>query len=159
MMVYKLLGAVLLFISAILCACVLVRGYELEIRTIEAYIELMRYIRTEVDIYAMPIDEILKRCSGELIALCGGDESSPPRDLQELFSGADIKDKAAHKELCEFCSDFGRNYREEQIKRCDASIDVLEARRGILIGELQNKKRLCYTLSLSAASAIVILLI
>ncbi len=161
MIIYKVFGALFLILSAFLTALTLTRSYELEIRTVEGYIELIRYVRTQVDIYALPIDEILKRCDGELVLRCGGDVRYPPKDMLELFSGAraSIKDKASQKVILEFCSDFGRNYREEELKRCDASISVLEARRDALRGDVQNKKKMCYTLSLSAAAALIILLI
>ncbi len=159
MILFKVLGALFLVLSASSAAVVINRGYDLEIRTIEGYIELIRYIRTQIDLYALPIDEILKRCDDELILRCGGDAFERARDISELFSGASVRDKAAQKEIEEFCSDFGRNYREEQLKRCDASISALDARREALRGDVQNKKKMSYTLSLSAAAALIILLI
>ncbi len=162
MIVCKALGALFLVLSAFEAARTLSRTYELEILTIEGYIELIRQVRTEVDIYALPIDEILKRCDGELLLRCGKEEDKTPEDLISLFSGAGgkrIKDKVAYKEIFEFCSDFGHNYREEELKRCDASIAMLEARRDVLRGDVHNKKKMSYTLALSAAAALVILLI
>lgn len=158
-MLYKVFGILFLVLSTFWGVGEINRRYELEIRTVEGYIELIRYIRTQVDIYALPIDEILKRCDRELILRCGGDGDERAKDLSELFLTASIKDKAAYKELLDFCTDFGRNYREEQLKRCDASISVLESRRDVLRGELQNKRKLNYTLFLSAAAAVIILLI
>ena len=159
MIIYKVVGAVFLILAALEGATLLKCSYEQEICTVEAYIELIRFIRTEVDIYALPIDVILKRCDAELLLRCGSDEDSFPKDLCELFARARIKDKTAERELSEFCFDFGKCYREEQLKRCDATLSVLLGVRETLRGELEGKKKMSYTLFLSSAVALIILLI
>jgi hypothetical protein len=113
----------------------------------------------QIDCYALPIDEILKRCEGEVLFRCGWISEERPGDLLELFYAVRINDKAVYKTVLDFCSDFGRNYREEQLKRCDVSLCELQERRDQLRSDFQNRKKLNYTRWLSGAAALIIFLL
>ena len=109
--------------------------------------------------FALPIGEIFQGCSRELLRSCGWRKEECPRSTEELFACCKINDKEARRIISEFCSDFGRNYREEELKRCDFCITALEKCRERLTGEVPNKKKLNLTLCLSSALALIILLI
>ena len=126
---------------------------------LERYISLLHYIKAQVDCFVLPISDILKRADGEMLFGCGWRGDVPPSSLEELISRASLDDSAAQSILLEFCSDFGKSYLDDQLRRCDHYISLLEDRREILGRELPSKKKLNSTLCISAALAIVILLI
>ena len=156
---YTVAGAVVLIAAALECARRLCRRADEDIRGVCAYLALLRYVRTQVDCYALPIGEIFEKCSPELLVSCGWEDDYPPHTLCELFSHSKISDVEAKNIIFGFCSDFGRNYREEELKRCDASVTALEKCRERLAGEVPKKKKLNLTLCLSASAALIILLL
>ena len=156
---YTVAGAALIVAAALECARRLCRRAEEDIRGVCAYLSLLRYIRTQVDCYALPIGEIFEKCSSDLLVSCGWRGDDPPNTLCELFSYSKIRDGEARGIIFGFCSDFGRNYREEELKRCDASIISLEKCRERLAGEVPNRKKMGLTLCLCASAALIILLL
>ena len=126
---------------------------------IEAYLSLLRYIRAQIDCYALPIGDIFEKCDGERLMACGWRETLAPNGFDELFLCSNINDKTARDIILEFCADFGQNYREEQLKRCDFCISALESRREDLFLRLTDKKKLNLALCLSASVAVIILLV
>ncbi len=159
MQFYTAAGAILILLAGLEGARRLCKSAEKEVAGVDAYLSLLRYVRTQIDCYALPIGEIFKRCSDELLFLCGWRQKEAPSSFDELIASARIADKEAKNIIFEFCSDFGRNYREEQLKRCDWSINALEKCRERLAGEVPNKKKLNLTLCLSASAALIILLL
>lgn len=130
-----------------------------DINMIEAYLSLLRYTRGQIDCYALPIGDIFEKCDGERLWACGWREPVHPRGFDELFLCSNINDKTTRDVVLEFCSDFGQNYREEQLKRCDFCISALESRKDELLSRLSDKKKLNLALCLSASLAVIILLV
>ena len=126
---------------------------------VSAYLSLLRYTRTQIDLYALPVSEIFERCSRELLLSCGWRAEVAPSSFDELFDCCKINDKEAKKVIMDFCTGFGRNYREEELRRCDASVDALKRCYERLFSEMTSKKKLNFTLCLSGSLALIILLI
>ena len=159
MQFYTVAGAIVLLTAGLEGARRLCKMAEDDIFGVDAYLSFLRYVRTQIDCYALPIGEIFERCSKELLYSCGWRQESAPHTFEELFSCNHISDKEAKNVIFEFCSDFGRNYREEELKRCDSCITALEKCRERLAREVPNKKKLNLTLCLSASVALIILLL
>ena len=159
MQFYAVVGAILVLLAGLEGARRLNRSAEEDLARVDAYLSLLKYVRTQIDCYALPIGEIFGRCSEELLYTCGWSQKGSPSTVDELFSCNKISDKEAKNVIFEFCSDFGRSYREEQLKRCDSCINSLEKCRERLAGEVPNKKKLNLTLCLSASAALIILLL
>ena len=159
MQFYTVIGAILVAACGLEGARRLNGSVESELVRLRACISLFRYVRSQIDLYALPIGEIFERCDREALLLCGWTAEEPPSTFGELFDCVRIGDKEAEKIIFEFCSDFGKNYREEQLKRCDGCISALERRGECLSGEVPNKKKLNLTLCLCASAALIILLI
>ena len=159
MQFYTVAGAILVVLCGLEGARRLNKSLEADLVCVDAYVCLFRYVRSQIDCYALPIGEIFERADAELLFACGWRREEAPRALDELFSCCFVSDKEAKSVISEFCSDFGRNYREEQLKRCDACITALERCRERLEGEAPDKKKLNLTLLLCASAALVILLI
>lgn len=159
MQFYTVAGAIIVSACGLEGARRLNRSAESNVSGVGAYLSFLRYVRSQIDCYALPICEIFERCSRELLFSCGWRCEEAPKSFEELFSCARITDKEAKNIISEFCSDFGRNYREEELKRCDFCITALEKCRERLAAEVPNKKKLNLTLCLSSALAIIILLV
>ena len=56
-------------------------------------------------------------------------------------------------------SDFGKYYRDEQVKRCEICLSMLEEHAEKIRDELKSKKKLNTTLIMSACIALAILLL
>ena len=90
---------------------------------------------------------------------CGWGEDAPACSFDELLHKAEISDGEARAILLEFCKDFGNSYLDDQIRRCDHYVSLLEGRRDALFRDLPRRKKLCATLCISGALAVIILLI
>ena len=159
MLLYKALGAIVIFVCGIETARRLNTRLTGENERIEKYILLLRYIKAQIDCFALPIGEILARADKKLLAGCGWRCESAPSSLEQMLSVADIGDRDAQGILLEFCKDFGKSYLDDQIRRCDHYISLLEERRDTLGKDIPRKKKLNRTLCISGALALIILLI
>ena len=159
MLLYSLAGAVVILACGIETARRLNAKISKEENRIEKYITLLRYIRSQIDCFALPICDILGRADRELLLSCGWSGDTPPRSLEEMLGEASLEDNASQSVLLEFCRDFGKSYLDEQVRRCDHYISFLEERREAINKDLPRKKKLNSTLCISGALAVIILLI
>ena len=159
MQFYTAIGAIVIAWCGLEGARRLNRRVQSDICVIDAYISLLRYIRTQIDCYALPIGEIFEKCDWSLLSLCGWERKDTPSEFKELFFHSNIRDKMTRDIISEFSADFGRNYRDEELKRCEGCIAALEAERVRLATEMPNRKKLNLTLCLSASLALIILFV
>ena len=152
-------GAILVALCALEGARRLNRGIDEDLSGVDAYLALLHYVRSQIDQYALPLGEIFERCSRDVLSSCGWREERAPLGFDELYSCCRIDDKDAKKVISEFCVGFGRNYREEELRRCDFAIETLGRCHRRLVGEASKKKKLNLTLCLCGAAALIILLI
>jgi len=125
----------------------------------EGAIKLLRYIRTQIDCYSKPIEKILSECPREIYLECGYIKNDTPRTLSEIVTAMSRSDSGVYKVMSEFCAEFGKSYRAEQVKLCDRYIEELSEMRASASQVLPMRKKLNSTLCISGAAAIVILLI
>jgi hypothetical protein len=119
----------------------------------------LRYVRSQIDCFALPICDILGRADRALLSGCGWEKEEPPSSVEDMLGEASVEDEDALGILLEFCKDFGKSYLDEQIRRCDHYISLLDERRNSLAKDLPRKKKLNSTLCISGAVAMIILLI
>lgn len=153
----KWIGALLLVASGCFGAAYTGRRAAERLMRVEGLCDLLQRIRTEVDCFSLPIGEILSRCDREILRKCGYESSSPPRDMEGLMRGCRIHDREAREILLRFSENFGRCYREEQLRRCVYACDSLRLRRERLSEELPRRRRMQSTLLVSGALALVII--
>ncbi len=159
MIAYKLMGVILLVGSGIGSAYWLNRSMSACLSQMEGFLGLLRHIRVKVECSSLPIASILATADGELLRQCGYEGEMPPTELGELLAGCRIQDGEAGRLLAGFAAEFGRGYREEQIRECDYYFSLLEQRRQELSLALPFKKRRNSALCISGALAAVILLL
>lgn len=122
----------------------------------EGLIALIKFLRTQIDCFSMPVGEALSRCPREVLDRCvsvGGRLSS----AEELCEKLKTNDRQTRCIMEQLCRQIGRGYRAEQLALCDGICEQLEQRRGALAQQLPLKKKRNSTLCVSGALVLVIL--
>lgn len=119
----------------------------------------IRYAKGQIERYAMPATEILRRCPSEILSLCGYAGDCLPSDLVSFCNAIVIEDGECKRIFSEFASDMGSCYREEQVKRCDELLCLLSEREKYLSDRLPVECKLTLALFCSAVIAVIILLL
>ena len=167
-MIYKILGGALLLFAGGYVSVWLVRFERRRLRVLDGYISLIYYIKGQIDCYAMPVGDILANADPTVIAACLGldertlppsiyptDEAPLPRMVKESRL---YLDEESERLLTTFTGELGRNYRAEQVSRCDYYITALTEERRKLAESMPARIRSCSILCVCAAIAAAVLL-
>lgn len=158
MVICRILGAVMLVLSGIGTARVLNRSASSALEGTEGAIAFLRYTRGQVECFALPLPELIGRCEPEILRKMGYRQGmAVPESMEEFVRCCAISDRQSAALLKRYAGEFGKNYREGQLRSCDYYLGLLEERRAALATALPAKRRLNSTLSISAALALVIL--
>lgn len=153
----KLIGCLLVLASGGGFAIAATRYEKKKLAVLDAWIDLIFYIRSQIDCYLTPLAEILRNAEDDLIQSCMGSEKaeslSPLLQASSAYLGED-----ARRLLDAFARELGGNYREEQVKRCDYYLAALHGIREKQKEELPARLRVCTAISLCASFGIAILL-
>jgi hypothetical protein len=124
---------------------------------LDAWIDLLVYVRGQIDCYLLPLDEILAAADKTLLSACA--PSGEPHSLAALLQGAlPYLDAEGQRLLSSLVREMGTSYREEQIKRCDYYVQALQLCREKVAQELPARLKMRTTLSVCAAIGVAILL-
>lgn len=154
----KLIGGILLLV-----ACFGVSHYfsglgQKRMSYVRELISLIKYIRDNIDCYSMPIDKILESCRGDILYNLGIEKKIS--DLSELYD--ELKksfDGECIKILYTLARDFGKGYREHQMKICDTAVLALERHLETLEIAYPAHKRRIATLCFSIGGMLLIALL
>lgn len=153
----KFLGALLIFAVGVFAAFVSVQYEKKRLSVVDGWIDLILYIRSQIDCYRMPLDDILSGGDRALFEACMSPSNAA--DLPAILEASGIYLDGDGKRLIEsFVREIGAGYREEQIKRCDFFISSLRTQRERIAAQLPLRTRLCATLCICIALATAILL-
>ena len=160
MLLYKLIGAILLAVVGVYGAVTLNTRAMRQIEQLDAWIALLRLTKNQIDCYALPTSEILRRCDRSLFVRLGWRGVAPPKDFSSLGG------EAARLGLTEegeriaesFCAEIGKGYRGEQVRTCDYAIGLFSAERDRLLSELPERRQRNVTLCMAAALLVVVIL-
>ena len=122
----------------------------------EGLIALIKFLRTQIDCFSMPVGEALSRCPREILDRCVGGGVSPS-GAEELLESLRTYDRQTRGIMEQLCRQIGRGYRAEQLALCDGICEQLEQRREALAQQLPLKKKRNSTLCVSGALVLVIL--
>ena len=125
----------------------------------EGFIDLVRYLRSEIDCFSMPIPTALERCPDTIFQKCGAQRFRGARTVSELLDACEILSPEISEAMQRFAADVGRGYKHEQLSLCDRTAELLEGYRNLLAEQLPVKRKLNGTLCLCSALVIVILLL
>ena len=153
----KALGALFLVGCAVTVAQHLIKRERSALAALDAWIALLGEIRTQIDCFLLPIDEILQNTRLECFqAFLQG--KKPISLAQALHATSPWLDAESQRILSDFVASFGGSYSEEQIKRCDLGLSALQKHRERISLELPKRKKLYLALSSCASVGLAILL-
>ncbi len=157
MIALKLLGGLFLLASGALIATHEIKLWQMRISILDAWIELIEGLRTEIDCYLRPVHEILHNYPPERLRACSAGKASD--SLEGLLQYAlPYLDYDSRRLLSSFVKEAGDSYREDQLKRCDFFISALRKKRDAVAAASPARIRLCITLSLCGAIGVALLL-
>lgn len=156
---YKALGVLLVFLGGFFISVRMNKRAENELRLTDSWISLMRYIKGQVECFGMPVENIFSKCDKGILFDLGYEKPSAPKDFSELIAECDMPDEEAATIIYDYTKEFGKFYREEQLKRCDYYISALEEKRKLENEKLPQRKRLNTTLWIAGSLAVGILLL
>ena len=153
----KLLGCALILLAGGLTAISLVKYEKKRIRVLDGWIDLIFYIRSQIDCYLMPIGDILKSADADILKSCG--VSGRCDSIEALYQKSRFYlNEEAKRLLSSFVKEIGSSYREEQVKRCDYYAAALRNLREKQMEGLPSRLRVCVAISLCGACGIAVLL-
>lgn len=155
----KIFGAVLIVFCGVAFGFLLNKRARDALVQTEGFIELVRYLRNEIDCFSMPIPLALARCPDSIFQKCGIGACNNIRTVEELICECEMQGEELGEVMERFAADVGRGYKHEQLALCERTVKRLESYRASLAGQLPAKQKLNGTLCLCFALALVILLI
>lgn len=165
-MIYKWIGAGVILLMGGYAAFSLNRMERHRLEVLDGYIALLRYVKGQINCYAMPMEEILRSADAALLSLClgEGERRAPqalvtPPSLSVMIHKARLyMEPETERLLKNFTAELGQTFREEQVLRCDDYIQALGAERIKLAEATPGRMRINSALSMSAAMGLAILL-
>lgn len=159
MWLFKLMGAMLLVYSGVATSCELNRRATAALTQNEGMLALLRTVRGQIECFARPISEILASCDAEMLFACGYRGEGMPSDLSTLLKACRGSDVDTIRIVTRFAEEFGRGHREDEVRACDYTLELLEARRQTLSADLPVTKKRNTVLSVCGAMALALLLL
>ena len=156
---YRIAGALIVAFSGFMGAYIMNSAISKGCAQADAIIELLRYVKVQIECFALPAGDIISKCDRSILAACGIDRDILPNNFEELFNDVDISNTEIARIVKNFASGFGKSYREEQLRECDYYISLLCEERKKLSEELPKRKKVNSALCISSALAAVIILL
>ena len=156
---FKIAGVLILACSGLGVSYELNRRASDALRQNEGMMALLRTVRGQIECFARPISEILGGCTEAELVACGYQKEELPTDLSELLVWCLPRDEATIAIVSRFAEEFGRGYREDEVRACDYALSLLEERRACLASELPAKKKRNVALCVCASLALALLLL
>ena len=153
----KIIGVILTVGSGCLCGIMAGNHEQRRILVLDGWIELIDRIRSDIDLYLRPLDEILAHAPPALLLRAGGGKRRTTLH-GILLASAPYLSKESERRIGTLLTDLGNHYHNEQIKRCDEQLCALNRELERMRGELPARLRLCRTASTCLAAGIAILL-
>ncbi len=156
-MIWKLLGVILILLIGAVSALGAVHYEKRRLSVLDGWLDLIQYIRAQIDCYLKPMKEILEESRPELFEACLS--PSPPGDLEAVLKHSAVYLDGDGKRLAEdFVKEIGSSYREDQLRRCDYYLDGMRRQRERIAAELPSRIRMCAGICLCISLGAAILL-
>ncbi len=162
-MLYKWIGAGILLLMGGYASVTMNRLEQKRLDVLDSYIALLRYIKGQINCYAMPVSDILETADPLLLSACFGDaqhgEAVGSVSLSTMIHAAHLYlEPESERLLRNFSAELGHTYRAEQVTRCEDYIAALGEERRRLADATPMRLRLNSMLSFCAAFGMAILL-
>ncbi len=160
-MIYvKIIGSLFVVLSFVYAGYLFSIYESLALKEGEAFLNLMRHIRSRISCYKTPLSEIIAAYSNRELEECGFLRSFDMSWNGALAAADKLHiDNTARKLLESFGEEIGGSYKDEQVICCDYYIEKLEAHLASLREELAKKQKLIRSFALILGILIVIILI
>ena len=124
----KTVGCILIIVSGCFFSRRIIGNDDASIQRLTSLMELLKAIKSRIENYCMPTDEILSELPAELFERCGYDPAFLPHTVDELISGCENLGDAEIQYLLErFFYSLGTAYKSEEVVRCKLACEDLEA--------------------------------
>lgn len=153
----KILGAVLVLCVTALSAYRTTRLERARLATLDAWLSLLYFVRGQIDCFARPLDEILLYADKSVLEALGCCTAVPHLSTL-LESSRERLDSETLHILKDLLGELGSTYREEQVRRCDYYLKLLQAQRERISAQLPARIKLCVTLHLCLALGAAVVL-
>ncbi len=155
----RVIGIIIVLMSGVAGSFFAVRELEKRLLNVRALCKLLRICAEQVEYFSRGSREILLSCDSELLRECGYYEETLPNSFFEFFDSCEILCKESRSIMLEFAGDFGKNYRDEQVKRCRYYLERMNERASELEAALPAQRKLAISLFVSATLMVIILLV
>ena len=137
---------------------------------LDGYISLLRFIKGQIDCYAMPIEDILAIADPTLLSACMGEKSQEiclddkgymrvlPALPDMVRESRLYLEPESERLLNRFAAELGQTYRVEQVMRCEHYIQALGEERRKLSETAPLRVRMNSVLCLCCALGVAVLL-
>jgi hypothetical protein len=125
--------------------------------TVDGFIALIFYIKGQIDCYSRPRSDILSSLPPEIFHACNCPRGAST--LEEMVAASKIYlDDEPYRLMQTFCAEFGSTFRQEQLRRCDHYISLLNEQRRTVAREVESRSRAGSALWICAGLGVIILL-
>ena len=163
MLIYKIIGGGSIVVSALIFYFESQAYNKKALAQLDAYINLIEYIKNQVCCFLTPIDIILNNCDVEILKNCVMGEVSEPKILKTVGDIIDASyfyiEQDALAVIKRFGSDFGTIYRDEQLISCDLYIDELKSIKSKKKENFEKEKKVRLALCVCLSVSMILLLI
>ena len=160
MLYFKVLGGTSIFLSAAIFYFESKRYERAKIRQADAFISLLRYIKKQIECFSAPISTIIDRCDKNILENCGIWTSCEQDSLGEVIGKCDFCiDEEAIDTLKKFGEEFGKTYREDQLRSCDYYISELVKYKEKLAQEIPKEQKMRLAVCFCLSGSIILLFI
>lgn len=156
MLSYKLIGGGMILGVGMATAVFGIRREKRKLTVLDGWIDLISRIRSQIDCYLTPLDEILRTAT--LNGLCNTKERGQTSLAELLQATAGGLGEEERRLLGAFVGEIGNGYREDQIQKCNYYLEALRALRRERAAGLSPRIRVLLALCLGASLGTTILL-
>ena len=144
MLFSKMMGIAVLLGCGALTSLLWIKFEQSRCRQAEAFIDLIRNIRLQIDCFGTPLSKILDSLDDKLYEMLGAPHAP---DFEGLLAGTVLLvDRDFRKILQDFSASLGTGYREEELRYCDYYLTRLQPLAQKTRDELEKRTRLALIL-------------
>ena len=155
----KIIGILIIIFSSVMIASILAEKTDSTLRAVIALRAILEHTKSMIDCYSLSVSEILCRVDSSLFSDCGYLKDMPPRDFESFIRNSKIDDSEACEIFSSFADGFGKSYRQDELSRCSIYLEKMRSREQKVIKESAKKKKVIFTVVISASLTVIILVI
>ena len=159
-MILRLCGSFLLLLASSIVSMMLSRVGKRRLLSLQEVINLLKYIRNNISSFKTPLDGIFNNYRSDLFDSVGFSDAMKSEGLCAAFSRSylDIPSEV-ETHLIEFSCSLGTGYADDEIKRCDYYVSVIQEIAEKERTRVEKSRELYRFLPTLAALSVIIILL